>query len=256
MMYAAATSGALLWGLIGCGPAPIETVSLSHRLTDKLIAHWDFDEKTGAIVTDRSGNGHDGQLTGGTWAPTEGRFGGGLKLQMGDSVTIPGFPQATPEWTVSGWIKLSAADKAAFTSDRAVLLTSERAQAGGWEIEFDPRDGFEWIEASYYVAPPTNDYVLEVCKCIETDRWIHWTAVFEWNNSNRRFTLYQNGVVRDQSLSVPAPIASGEPDLGIGRWYKEGRSLSGVIDDYAVWSRALSPEEVAAIDAQQVPAPL
>jgi hypothetical protein len=31
------------------------------------------------------------------------------------------------------------------------------------------------------------------------------------------------------------------------------RSISGVIDDYAIWSRALSGDEVAAIDARAVP---
>lgn len=247
---AALPASLLLVGLAACGPAPIEAVSLASGLTESLIAHWTFDEKAGTIVADHGKFGHDGQLTGGTWLPSGGRFGGALQLQMGDSVTIPGFPQATPEWTVSGWIKL--ADRSGFTADRAVLLTAERSQSGGWEVEFDPRPGFDWIEASYYVAPPTNDYVVEVCKCIEVGQWIHWTLVFDWPKG--RFILYHNGVVSDQSSSLPAAIAPGDSDLGIGRWYKEGRSLSGVIDDYAVWSRALRPEEVAAIDAQQVPA--
>jgi len=242
-------AGLLLMGLAACGPAPIEAVSIASGLTDRLIAHWSFDEKAGAIVTDHGKYGHDGQVTGGTWLPTGGRFGGGLQLQLGESVTIPGFPQATPEWTVSGWIKL--ADRSGFTADRAVLLTAERSQAGGWEVEFDPRPGFDWIEASYYVAPPTNDYVLEVCKCIDVGQWIHWTVVFDWSKGS--FILYRNGVVSDHSSSLPAPIAPGDADLGIGRWYKEGRSIAGVIDDYAVWSRALSPEEVAAIDRQPVP---
>ena len=179
-----------------------------------------------------------------------GHFGGGLRLQPGDSVTIPGFPQATPDWTVSVWINLSQADKAAFTADRAVLLTAERPSMGGWEIEFDPRPGFEWLEASYYQPPPTNDYVVLDCKCIETDRWSHWTAVFD--STNHRFSLY-HGVRLADGSALPAPILPGEPDLYIGRWSEGGRSLSGVIDDYAIWSRALTADEVAAIDASTVP---
>ena len=175
--------------LAGCGPAPIEAVAVSRRsLAEGLVAHWSFDEQSGTTVADRSGNGHDGQLTGGTWVAA-GRFGGGLRLQPGDTVTIPGFPQAMPDWTVSVWIKLSAADVAAFTTERAVLLTAEKPSMGGWEIEFDPRPGFDWLEASYYLAPPTNDYVVLDCKCIEIDRWMHWTAVFD--STNHRFGLYQ-----------------------------------------------------------------
>ena len=237
--------------LAGCGPAPIEAVAISGRsLAQDLIAHWTFDEQSGTTVADRSSNGHDGQLTGSTWLATAGRFGGGLQLKPGDTVTIPGFPQATADWTVSVWIKLSAADRAAFTTERAVVLTAEKPSMGGWEIEFDPRPGFDWLEASYYVAPPTNDYVVLDCKCLEIDRWMHWTAVFD--STNGRFSLYQDARLAD-SASLPAPILPGDPDLYIGRWEPGGRSISGVIDDFAVWSRALSGDEVAAIDARAVP---
>jgi hypothetical protein len=236
--------------LAGCGPAPIDAVAVSSRsLARGLLAHWTFDEQNGTTVADRSGNAHDGQLTGGTWLAT-GHFGGGLRLQPGDSVTIPAFPQATPDWTVSVWIKLSAADVAAFTTERAVVLTAERPQMGGWEIEFDPRPGFDWLEASYYLAPPTNDYVVLDCKCIEIDRWMHWTAVFD--STNHQFGLYRGPLLADSS-DLPAPILPGDADLNIGRWSQEGRSISGVIDDYAIWSRALSGDEVAAIDARAVP---
>ncbi len=234
----------------GCGPAPIEAIAISsQRLADDLVAHWAFDEQSGTTVADQSGNARDGQLTGGSWVPA-GRFGGGLRLEPGDSVTIPGFPHATPDWTVSVWIKLSAADREAFTAERAVLLTAEKPSMGGWEIEFDPRPGFEWLEASYYVAPPTNDYVVLDCKCIEIDRWMHFTAVFD--STSHRFSLYRDGLLAD-SAALPAPILPGDPDLNIGRWYQGVRSISGVIDDYAVWSRALGGDEVAAIHARAVP---
>ena len=241
----------LLVCLAGCGAAPIDVVTIApDSLPRDVVAHWAFDDQSGTTVADRSGNGHDGQLTGGTWVT--GRFGGGLRLQPGDSVMIPNFPHATPDWTVSVWINLSPADKAAFTADRAVLLTAERPSMGGWEIEFDPRPGFAWLEASYYQAPPTNDYVVLDCKCIETDRWLHWTAIFD--ATNRRFSLYHGALLVDSS-ALPAPILPGEPDLYIGRWIEGGRSLSGVIDDYTIWSRALSDDEVAAIDAAAVPDP-
>jgi len=249
-LQAVALALLLSGGLGGCGPAPLEAVAIVNRsLARDLVGHWDFDEKSGTIVADRSGNGHDGQLTGGTWL-ADGRFGGGLQLQLGDSVTIPGFPHATPDWTVSGWIKLSASNRAAFTNERAVLLTAERAQVGGWEIEFDPRPGFDWLEASYYLPPPTNDYIVLDCKCIEIDHWMHWTAVFD--ATNHRFSLYHDALLVDDS-ELPAAVLPGEPNLSIGRWYQSGRALSGIIDDYAIWSRALSSDEVAAIHVQRVP---
>ena len=247
-----ARAGSAFWlaWLAGCGPAPVEAVSIANRsLAGGLVAHWAFDEQSGTTVADGSGNGHDGRLTGGTWVAA-GRFAGGLRLQSGDTVAIPGFPEATPDWTVSVWIKLSAADRAAFTAERAVLLTAERPSMGGWEIEFDPRPGFEWLEASYFVAAPTNDYVVLDCKCIETDQWLHWVATFD--STNHRFRLYHDGLLADAS-SLPASILPGDTNLYIGRWSQGGRSLSGVIDDYAIWSRALTGDEVAALSASAVP---
>jgi hypothetical protein len=245
----------LLACLAGCGPASIESVSIAGRnLASGLVAHWSFDEQSGMTIVDRSGNGHDGQFTGAAapWV-TAARFGGGLRLQPGDSVTFPSFLQATPDWTVSVWLKLSAADIAAFMAEeRAVLLTNERGAMGGWEIEFDPRPGSRWLEASYYVAPPTNDYVIAACRCIETeiDRWVQWTAVFDSTNS--RLSLYHNGLLADSAF-MPAPILPGAPTLDIGRWSQGARSISGVIDDYAIWSRALRADEIALLNARPAP---
>lgn len=244
----------LLAALSGCGPAPIQAIAVSNTsLTSKLIAHWSFDETSGTTVADRSGNGYDGQLTGGAWKPSGGRFGGGLRLDLTNSVLIPNFPAATADWTVSVWIYLTQADRDSLGTDRAVLLTAEKPSMGGWEIEFDPRKGFDWLEASYYVASPTNDYVVLACKCIDTDRWLHFTAVFD--SSTQSFSLY-HGAMRADSATPPAPILPGQPDLYIGRWHEGPRPIAGVIDDYAVWTRALSPDEIAAIDARAVPDPL
>jgi len=242
---AVACAGLVLLTGAGCGNSTLDLFNPDVG----LLAHWAFDEQSGTTVADRSGNGRDGQLTGGTWV-TAGRFGGGLRLQPGDSVIIPDFPQATSDWTVSVWINLSAADRAAFTSERAVLLTNEHGAMGGWEIEFDPRPGFEYLEASYYVAPPTGEYIILNCRCIETDRWMHWTVVFD--STNHRFSLYRDAALAD-SAALPAPVLSGEPDLTIGRWYQGPRPISGVIDDYAIWSRALSADEIAANTARAVP---
>jgi hypothetical protein len=241
----------LLVCLGGCGSAPIEAVAVSDRsLARGLVAHWTFDEQSGTTVMDRSGSGHDGQLTGGMWEQA-GRFGTGLRLMPGDSVTFPAFRDATPDWTVSVWIRLSAADRAALTTERAVLLSSEKGSMGGWEIEFDPRPGFEYLEASYYVAPPTNGYIILECRCIETESWMHWTAVFD-STIHQAFLLYQGAAEANRAM-LPAPILPGDRDLSIGRWYQGPRPLSGVIDDFAIWSRALSADEVAAIDARVVP---
>src|SRR5207247_6101073 len=76
-----------LWSLAGCGGAALDAVGLPPRaLADGLVAHFAFDEGAGMLAKDGSGNGRDGQVTGGTWI-ADARFAGGLRLDRGDSIT-------------------------------------------------------------------------------------------------------------------------------------------------------------------------
>ena len=128
---------AAVLGAAGCGASPLDAVTVNpHSLATGLVAHWTFDEGSGSVVGDRSGNGLDGALTGGTWTAA-GRFGGALELALGDTVTVPNFPQATPSWTVSVWTETSRAQLQADTSDTATILSTEVVFAGGWLLILD-----------------------------------------------------------------------------------------------------------------------
>ena len=238
----------------GCGAAPIESVSpraSDSDLLSGLLAHWPFDEKDGSTVIDHGPKGYNGVLAGTpTWDTTGGRFGGGLRLRSGDSVTIPFPDPMPPDWTVSVWVKLTDAEQAAFMmTDRAVLLSSELPGMGGWEIEFDPRPGFQYLEASYYLST-ANAYVILECRCIEFDRWMQFTAVYD--STTRFFSLYHDGRFLEKSMPLKGPSA-GDSNLSIGRWIKDLRPLPGTIDDFAIWNRALNDDEIATLNARAVP---
>jgi hypothetical protein len=92
---------AALVPMAGCGEAILDAVGLPPGvLSDGLVAHWALDEGGGDTASDSSGNGLDGQRTGGTWI-SDGRFSGALRLIAGDAVAVPAFPAATPNWSVS-----------------------------------------------------------------------------------------------------------------------------------------------------------
>lgn len=236
--------------LLACAPAPIDAVSIANSSLGRgLVAHWTFDDGSGTTVADRSGFGHDGQLTGGTWQ-ARGRFGGALLLAPGDSVTIPNFPSATPDWSASVWLRVTAADLAASTADISTLLSAETVFAGGWQLHLDNRPGYERLDVAYWVGEPVNDYVVLLCKCIETERWIHLTATFD--TTARRISLYRDATLVD-GTTLPSPILPGDSTLYIGRWNQNGRNLSGTIDDFAIWGRALSADEVEAATLRPPP---
>jgi hypothetical protein len=239
-------AGGGLLGAGACGAGPLDAVTVAPgSLLSGLVAHWTFDEGTGTVAGDHSGNGYDGQLTGGTWTAS-GRFGGGLTLAYGDYVTVPAFPQATANWTVSAWTHSTSAELAE-NSDAMTILSTENVFAGGWQIHLDSRPNYNRFDAAYWAGADVNDYVVIYCDCTAADTWIHLTAV--WDDNAEQFTLYRDGVMVDHA-QMPSPILTGDTTLYFGTWNMLNRFLAGTIDDFAIWNRALSPAEAALLSMQ------
>jgi len=247
---------ALLIALASCGPGPLEAVTVNPvGLVDGLVAHWTFDETGGSVVPDRSGNRHDGQLTGGSWI-SSGQFGGALALGSGDHVAVSNFPQASVGWTVSVWIRISA-DQLAIDSESAdgwnTILSTENVFMGGWQVYLGSRPGLNRFDAAYWGGTTTSgDYVVAHCNCVDVGRWIHLTVVFDGAAREMRF---YSGDARADRQDMPIPILPGDPTLYMGIWNQTGRFLAADLDDVAIWSRALAPGEVEVVSRQAVPDP-
>jgi hypothetical protein len=242
-----------LW-LGGCGAGPLDAVTIDpDSLGAGQLAHWTFDDGSGAVVVDRSGNRHDGQLAGGSWS-SAGRFGGALDLNPGDHVTVMNFPHAMTAWTVSVWVKMSAEQLmiAKAQEDWVTIVSTENVFAGGWQLHVDNRPGYDRFDAAYWAGSTVNDYVVASCKCIDVGQWIHLTAVFD--GLAGELTFYRDDVVIDRR-GMPMPILPGDPTLYIGRWNMDGRFLTATIDDFAIWSRALDRGEIAILSRQPPPDP-
>jgi hypothetical protein len=236
-------AAALSWQVIGCSEGSLDAVALPPgAFDDGLVAHWALDDGSGAVVADSSGNDYAGQLSGGTWIP-DGRFGGALRLAAGDSLTVSGFAAATPNWSVSVWIRLSDAQLAADSGLFTEVLSNEVMDSAGWQINIDKRLVQPRFVFSYW-APPLTDYVGTECSCVDTGAWIHLAAVVDVDAN--LLTLYRNGVVADQ-MTRPSDILPGDPTLYFGSWNMPGRRLNGDLDDIAIWSRALTAEDIAAL---------
>lgn len=251
--FAAAVSLVVLGALPGCGSGPLDAVTIDPRsLPDRLVAHWTFDDGSGSVVADSSGNRLHGVLTGGTWVPA-GRFGGALDLISGDYVAVPGFPQATPDWTVSVWIFTSAFHLTmGTTEDWESVITTENVFEGGWELQLENRPTYQRYHAASWAGSTVNDYVVVYCDCIAVDAWIHLAAVFDGTRRELRF--YRDARQVDRR-AMPMPILPGDSTLYIGRWNMIGRFLSATIDDIAIWSRALAPAEIELLSQHSPPAP-
>jgi hypothetical protein len=242
---------ALLFALqsAACSPGPLEAIIVAPSTLGRgLVAHWDFDEGSGFVLNDQSENRRQGAISGGTWTQ-DGRFGGALHLQRGDSITVENFPDATPNWTLSAWIRLNEEDRGI---NEAAVMSAEIWTQGGWELHtYDLSSGPTWHFA-YWTGPDGEDYARYDCPCLKNGIWTHITAVFDATAG--RLSLYNDAVLR-HTMPIPPFPKPGSPTLFFGRWTGPGRPFAGSLDDIAVYSRALSDVEVVELHARPPPAP-
>jgi hypothetical protein len=265
MMNHASTSMAIVALLAaaagGCTAGNVDVATLApNSLAQGLVGHWTFDETAGATAHDTSGNLRDGAVAstgfgpGWNWAP--GHFGGGLHFSGVDQVTVgsPPFPQPTASYSVAAWVMFQYGD---VDPPLAAVLSTESGFGGGWSLNVAPPPPGPGGGGSYRFAYPTGpdpmDYIHVECNCFVWTYWTHIAAVVDVPSGT--LTMYINGVEQVQ-VAATQPIGPHQGTLFIGRWGPPGRNLAGTVDDVAIYSRALVPEEVALLASAPAPNPM
>jgi hypothetical protein len=133
------------------------------------------------------------------------------------------------------------------------LISTELAGVGGWGMRvniaaqtctFRFRDGSDTTGADTYASH-------EGLGLSATDRFVHLVAVVD--GQAMTLTLYVDGAVRDNPTTISKTISSGLPDLLIGRSGLADEDYAGLIDDIAIYSRALTLAEVTHLRGEAAP---
>ena len=77
----------------------------------------------------------------------------------------------------------------------------------------------------------------------QTGIWYHVAAV----KSSSSFAIYVNGVLEDERSPVPSFTDTSSANLRIGSYPLEGVYLNGMVDEVAIYNRALSGDEIQAL---------
>ncbi len=224
----------------------VEVLVNNTTLMNGLVGWWKFDETNGTVAYDSSGNGNDGNLTGGpTW--TIGKIDGALSFDGVDDFVqlVRGDVVGNGlDLSISVWIKPSAVPtKAIFgeygkNSSNQYQYTRNHLTISNGAIGFDQ-------------YPPTGGISEESeLNSITYNIWNH--VVFSQNSS--AWSLSIGGIIVSSSNGVehysgPTPEAAwiggrkNEVDNPSG-----SRSLfDGLIDDLRIYDRVLSAAEVQAL---------
>jgi hypothetical protein len=212
--------------------------------TNGLVGWWPFNGN----ANDESGNGNNGTVYGATLATD--RFGVSNKAYSFDGVNdgvevdntiLPNIPNS---YTINFWC----------------LLDTFNLTANGYTI-FDDCDSLQWggkgrffTNSSFFEN--SNFHFREYNNNIANDsafigQWINYTCVLNLQNS--KFLLYRNATLVDSANFIASSYVGGDRKTQIGRCQSpisyNGMDYftsfwDGKIDDFGVWNRALSQQEI------------
>jgi hypothetical protein len=196
-----------------------------------LVAAYGFEETTGTNVTDSSGGGNLGTLSGATRS-TAGRFGRALSFDgVNDWITVPDTNalDLTTGLTMSAWVNPVTLSG----SWRTVLI---KEQPGGLIYALYAGEGVARPSAHLFT---TSEQSSAAPNTIPVNAWTHLAAT--WDATTLR--LYVNGTqVATRALGGTLRTSTGVLRIGgTGVWSEWFR---GLIDEVRLYSRALTPAEI------------
>ncbi|MBQ4556501.1 MAG: hypothetical protein IJA60_02500 [Clostridia bacterium] len=231
-----------------------ETFNESYSLTDGLQVWYKFDETSGDIAKDSSGNGHDATVYGAKWITTADNQGVALELDNTDTtgkyVDIPTavMNNVTGDFTVSTWVKVKDGEGVSRVFDYGTSASNVMfLTAGKYILKMDNSSSKRILPPESLKKSDTKDFPLGYMYPVEfsAPRWQHITVTRKGNLT----TLWINGI----------RWASGEfetvnPRTGDGYKFYIGKSnwaadpyASLEVKDFRVYSRSLSINEINAV---------
>jgi hypothetical protein len=205
----------------------------SNTISPNLVTMWHMDEGTGNFIYDATDNNNDALINGAGWVP--GKKGSALSFDGENNwimVTQTFILHNSTEATISFWI--NPAD----TSHRPIFWTrSDNSDLdrfhlfSGWDDQ--PRIGFDY-------RSPVGDLHDFVGIDVPLNQWTHIAITRSGND----YSFYRNGQLVDQITDANPSTPTYEGSWYIGRRETGGTFYKGLLDEIALYNRALSPEEI------------
>ncbi len=224
---------------IGLMVPPVYSIDLK----DGLVAYWDFNEINGDMVSDVSGNGHDGMLIGDPQWTMDGYFGGALEFaQAQDEVNVPYHEDLNPEtFTISAWANVEPGS----TNHRAVVscrddLPGNAQQVRGYIFYAEPNNTWQ-----FWTGAGPTPWKLVQGPSVNLGDWDHLVGTY----ADGTMEFYVNGESAGKTDSDL--VLNSAQELLIGAGQNEGQSHSfffkGIIDEVRIYNRVLDENEITAV---------
>jgi uncharacterized repeat protein (TIGR03806 family) len=237
-------AGNKITGGSGAGNYPSNPLTVSYDPLNEFLSTWlPFEEGTGPVTEDQSGNENPGTLVGmaaSSW--TTGLAGNALTFDgMNDYVRINNHLGAS--FTISCWIKTTQIfQQVTPTYEGTGIIWSD---VGGGANDFvlgGTRSAGGVNRLSFFVG--SGNFTTTGTLPINSGQWTHIAATR--NGANGEVRLYVNGVL-DGSATGGTAVLNSNPEIHIGGNTLDNRYFNGAIDDVRFYSRVLTAAEIASL---------
>lgn len=219
----------------GSDPLKADAAGGVSTLAAEMIAYWRFDEGSGDAVIDQSDNGADGAIEGGSNWVTDPERGSVLDLE-GSYVDFGEF--RLPAMTVDNDFTWSFWANSAESANNNIVIGNRWGPDGA---DFAPREFIKFTPTTFeWHFNDAGENHASVEGPFATEVWEHHLVIKEGD----QIFYYRNGVVGDPGTITGAP-ENPQPFYIGGQ--NSAESWSGLMDEAALWSRALSAEEAAEV---------
>ena len=210
-------------------------INKAHQLGDP-VAFWPFNEGSGNIVQDLSGNGNNLDITSGViWVGDYLDFSGAVRVEKTSAIALP-----NTQGTMTAIVKF---DVAPGTKDEAIYCLSDgAAPANSIFLNFGTDD----LLLLYCRAGGVGANVFKhnnISAILTTGIFYH--IVTTWDTVTDDYKVYVDGI----SISNDVPSVVGNPSdinkINLGTYGDLSKDLDGQIKIFSVYSRILSASEIA-----------
>ena len=188
-----------------------------------LLCWWRLDEGQGASVLDWSGHGNDAAFTGEPqWV--DGYDGSALDFDgAGQSVTAKFAEETWSAFTLAVWAKANTLWQSANSS----IAATYGATSNGFQISFDAANSYQYhASAVDFVMGPAST------------SWVHLAVTYD----GAMASAYYNGDFVGTFSPADIDLVANEFAIGVNR--ASDNWFDGAVDDYRVYSKALTQEEI------------
>ncbi|MBN8456808.1 MAG: cadherin domain-containing protein [Verrucomicrobia bacterium] len=220
------------------GSNPLDPSSTPHALFHGMHAWLTFDEPSGVLALDQSGNGRHGVL-GGDAVRSSGQIGTAIgfdgvddTVDLGTTASLTG----TTDFTIGLWMRVPAG-----TATPMYLLAQREPGTTGHQGSYAVQMNTSGI-LNFFLYNSGYQFNLSTSVALNDGQWHHLTL----QRGGSAGRIFVDGVLNVSGTGTVKSLTSHRVALGIDP-RDGGRYFKGDVDDLRIYSRALTTTEIVAL---------